>query len=101
MFRLSILNLQLIYIIMSKPYEYLFLDADGIPRGKTRMLEGYDDMTPPSWSYDGSSTGQAPRHDSEIILVPMTTFKDPFRLDGRVVVCENFVPDSTKTKLIP
>lgn len=31
------------------------------------------------WNYDGSSTGQAPGHDSEVYLVPRAIFKDPFR----------------------
>lgn len=33
----------------------------------------------PHWNYDGSSTGQAPGHDSEVYLIPRSIFKDPFR----------------------
>ena len=31
------------------------------------------------WNYDGSSTGQAPGHDSEVLLRPAAIFRDPFR----------------------
>ncbi len=33
----------------------------------------------PTWNYDGSSTGQAPGHDSEVYMIPRAIFKDPFR----------------------
>jgi glutamine synthetase len=33
----------------------------------------------PHWNYDGSSTGQAPGHDSEVYLVARSIFRDPFR----------------------
>lgn len=33
----------------------------------------------PHWNYDGSSTGQAPGHDSEVHLIPRSIFRDPFR----------------------
>ena len=29
----------------------------------------------PHWNYDGSSTGQAPGHDSEVYLIPRKIFK--------------------------
>jgi hypothetical protein len=32
----------------------------------------------PKWTYDGSSTGQAPGEDSEVILYPQAIFRDPF-----------------------
>ncbi|KAI9100763.1 hypothetical protein K1719_024125 [Acacia pycnantha] len=43
----------------------------------------------PKWNYDGSSTGQAPGEDSEVILYPQAIFKDPFRGGNNIlVVCE-------------
>lgn len=32
----------------------------------------------PNWDFDGSSTGQAPGHDSDV-LRPVAMYKDPFR----------------------
>lgn len=51
--------------------EYVWLGGSGIDyRSKTRVLEGVpasiDDL--PIWNYDGSSTGQAPGHNSEVLL---------------------------------
>ena len=31
------------------------------------------------WNFDGSSTGQAPGDDSEVILQPKAIYRDPFR----------------------
>ena len=31
------------------------------------------------WNYDGSSTGQADGHNSEVLLKPRAIFNDPFR----------------------
>jgi len=38
------------------------------------------------WNFDGSSTGQAPGDDSEVILYPKAIFKDPFR-GGQHLLC--------------
>ena len=60
----------------------------------------------PNWNYDGSSTGQAPGHDSEVYLVPRCIFKDPFRGgDNILVMCDCYepprlMPDGTVTPLI-
>jgi len=62
--------------------EYVWVDAKGETRSKTRTLpvaktESVDAL--PSWNYDGSSTDQAPGEDSEVILKPQRIFADPFR----------------------
>eukprot|EP01013_Petalomonas_cantuscygni_P022724 TRINITY_DN44035_c0_g1_i1.p1 TRINITY_DN44035_c0_g1~~TRINITY_DN44035_c0_g1_i1.p1 ORF type:complete len:374 (-),score=60.39 TRINITY_DN44035_c0_g1_i1:810-1931(-) len=47
----------------------------------------------PEWNYDGSSTGQAPGEDSEVILRPQAIFADPFRGgDNIVVLCDTYTP---------
>jgi glutamine synthetase len=51
--------------------EYVWVDADGNTRSKTRTLPASktkDVSTLPKWNFDGSSTGQAPGDDSEVIL---------------------------------
>lgn len=48
----------------------------------------------PKWNYDGSSTGQAPGEDSEVILYPQAIFKDPFRRGNNILVmCDSYTPD--------
>jgi glutamine synthetase len=52
----------------------------------------------PYWNYDGSSTNQALTEKSEIILVPVAMYNDPFRRDNKnnkLVLCELEYPDST------
>lgn len=51
----------------------------------------------PKWNFDGSSTGQAPGDDSEVILTPRRIFIDPFRpredkLDNILVMCDTYTP---------
>jgi len=47
----------------------------------------------PKWNYDGSSTGQAPGEDSEVILYPQAIFKDPFRKGNNILVmCDCYTP---------
>ena len=55
----------------------------------------------PLWNFDGSSTGQAPGHDSEVILKPAAFYRDPFRGGANILVlCENYQPVG-EGKLIP
>jgi hypothetical protein len=50
----------------------------------------------PIWNFDGSSTGQAPGHDSEVLLKPVRIFPDPFRgAPHLMVLCETMLPDMT------
>jgi len=78
--------------------EYVWVDAEGNTRSKTRTLppsktESVDKL--PKWNFDGSSTGQAPGDDSEVILKPQRIFRDPFRFrnDGKaniLVMCDTY-----------
>jgi len=80
--------------------EYVWVDADGNTRSKTRTLpaaKAESVETLPKWNFDGSSTGQAPGDDSEVILRPCRIFKDPFRprsdeLDNILVMCDTYTP---------
>jgi glutamine synthetase len=48
----------------------------------------------PKWNFDGSSTGQAPGDNSEVILYPQAIYKDPFRPGGNniLVMCDCYTP---------
>lgn len=80
--------------------EYVWVDAKGSTRSKTRTLtpdkaEAVENL--PKWNFDGSSTGQAPGDDSEVILRPQAIFKDPFRprsdgLSNILVMCDCYTP---------
>ena len=102
--------------------EYIWVDAFGGLRSKNRVInvKKYQAKysTPVEsllqfidrWNFDGSSTGQAPTIDSEIILYPVRCFKDPFvdihlRSDNTVnilVMCDTYttkgVPCASNTR---
>lgn len=80
--------------------EYVWVDADGNTRSKTRTLDASKAESVgslPKWNFDGSSTGQAPGDDSEVILRPCRIFADPFRprsdgIDNILVMCDTWTP---------
>ncbi|WVY90827.1 hypothetical protein V8G54_036341 [Vigna mungo] len=76
--------------------EYIWVGGSGIDiRSKARTLSGpvEDPSNLPKWNYDGSSTGQAPGQDSEVILYPQTIFRDPFRRGNNILVmCDAYTP---------
>jgi glutamine synthetase len=86
----------------TKPYtdkiiaEYIWVGGSGIDiRSKSRTIEKpvEDPSELPKWNYDGSSTGQAPGEDSEVILYPQAIFKDPFRGGNNILVmCDTYTP---------
>ena len=79
--------------------EYVWLAADQSMRSKTRVI--YENVKTlsdiPSWNYDGSSCGQAPGEDSEILLIPCAMFNDPFRANNMtksfLVLCKSVTPE--------
>jgi len=86
--------------------EYIWIDGSGIGlRSKARTLDKkvtkVEDI--PEWNYDGSSTYQAVTEQSEVILKPVSFFRDPFRRgDNILVMCECWNWENNKLeKLIP
>ena len=78
--------------------EYIWLDGykpTQSLRSKTKIDKDFsgklEDLD--NWSFDGSSTEQAPGGSSDCILKPVYVIKDPQRKDGYLVMCE--VMDST------
>lgn len=75
--------------------EYVWLDGYFKLRSKSRVVDAgvTDPEALPTWNYDGSSTGQAPGDDSEVILRPRAVYKDPFRGgDHLLVLCDTHTP---------
>lgn len=74
--------------------EYIWIGGSGEDlRSKTRTLERKPHSLAdyPEWNYDGSSTGQAPGHNSEVIIIPRAVFRDPFRGgDNVLVICDTY-----------
>ncbi|XP_077398367.1 glutamine synthetase-like isoform X1 [Vanacampus margaritifer] len=73
---------------------YIWIDGTGEGlRNKTRTLDtepkSIQDI--PEWNFDGSSTYQSEGSNSDMYLVPVSMFKDPFTLDpNKLVLCEVF-----------
>ncbi|XP_025915539.1 glutamine synthetase [Apteryx rowi] len=71
---------------------YVWIDGSGEGvRCKSRTLEkepkSIEDV--PEWNFDGSSTAQAEGSNSDMFLVPVRMFRDPFCLDpNKLVLCE-------------
>lgn len=76
--------------------EYIWIGGSGTDlRSKARTLPApvMDPKKLPKWNYDGSSTGQAPGEDSEVILYPQAIYRDPFRRGNNILVmCDAYTP---------
>ena len=68
--------------------EYVWVDAIGVPRSKTKTLSKRPTCTNDllMWNFDGSSTEQSAGENSDVYLVPRSIFKDPFRGGENVIV---------------
>lgn len=71
---------------------YVWIDGTGqTMRCKTKSVfkEPMQLSDCPIWNFDGSSTGLAEGHNSDIYLHPVALFQDPFRgLPNKIVLCE-------------
>jgi len=80
--------------------EYVWIDAFNNLRSKIKIMnfDKYLDISMiPEWSFDGSSTGQATGHDSDILLRPVRLYDNPFvkYMDSYLVLCECFNKNMT------
>lgn len=80
--------------------EYIWLDGykpTQSLRSKTKIEKDFsgklEDL--PNWSFDGSSTEQAPGGSSDCVLKPVYVVKDPQRRDAFLVMCEVLSSDGT------
>ena len=82
--------------------EYIWVGGSGRDiRSKTKTLtkqvRALSDL--PEWNFDGSSTGQADGHDSEVWLVPIKYVPDPFRKSPNILVLCECLDAKTMTPL--
>jgi len=81
--------------------EYIWLDGyqpTQSLRSKTKVVKDFSGNVEdaPMWSFDGSSTEQAPGGSSDCLLKPVFVTKDPGRLGaGYLVMCEVLNADGT------
>ena len=67
--------------------EYLWLDGYAPTqsiRSKTKIVKDFEGTLDdcPGWSFDGSSTEQAPGGSSDCLLTPVALFPDPGRISA-------------------
>jgi glutamine synthetase len=88
---MSLIKLEYIWLDGYKPTQSL--------RSKTKVVKADEfDGTLASlsmWSFDGSSTEQAPGGSSDCLLKPVYVVKDPQRKNGYLVMCEVLNADGT------
>jgi glutamine synthetase len=73
--------------------EYIWLDGykpTQSLRSKTKIIKDFSGKLEdcPMWSFDGSSTEQAPGNSSDCLLKPVAIYPDPGRRDGYLVMTE-------------
>ena len=86
--------------------EYIWIDGTKPTaqlRSKTKVVEEFDgSITGPSgtplWSFDGSSTNQAPGDKSDCVLKPVRLYENPLEYNCYLVLCEVLNTDETPHK---
>lgn len=74
--------------------EYIWLGGKGEHRSKSRILQVPQESlltnpkSYPIWHYDGSSTGQAEVGSSDVSIIPVRVYPDPYRQGSVWVLCE-------------
>lgn len=76
--------------------EYIWIDGNYNLRSKYNTINDQIEVSLsniPIWNYDGSSTYQSDTHNSEIVLVPVSFFKNPFfvTIQSYLVLCDTYV----------
>jgi len=85
---------------MAAKLEYIWLDGykpTQSLRSKTKIEKDFSGKLEdcPMWSFDGSSTEQAPGGSSDCLLKPVFICPDPQRKEGYLVMCEVLNADGT------
>ncbi|MCB9289671.1 MAG: glutamine synthetase beta-grasp domain-containing protein [Lewinellaceae bacterium] len=80
--------------------EYIWLDGykpTQTLRSKTKIIKDFSGELSdcPMWSFDGSSTEQAPGNSSDCLLKPVAIFPDPGRKNAYLVMTEVLSADGT------
>lgn len=83
--------------------EYIWLDGNKVQglRSKTKIVQDFKENLEavPMWSFDGSSTEQAPGRSSDCLLKPVSLHKDYQRCNASteayLAMCEVLNPDET------
>ena len=84
---MSLVKLEYIWLDGYKPTQSL--------RSKTKIEKDFSGKLAdlPNWSFDGSSTEQAPGGSSDCVLKPVFIVKDPQRKNAYLVMCEVLTAD--------
>ena len=85
---------------MAVKLEYVWLDGykpTQSLRSKTKIVKEFSGKLAdlPGWSFDGSSTEQAPGGSSDCLLKPVFVVPDPQRKNAYLVMCEVLNADET------
>jgi glutamine synthetase len=70
--------------------EYIWQDSQKQYRSKYKTIQQKQDIFNSPWNYDGSSTGQANSHNSEIFLKPIYCTNHPLIDSSILVLCSTF-----------
>jgi len=73
-------------------FEYIWVDGFQPPQLRSKILVT-NNLLPPEWTFDGSSTNQSAPETSDLILVPVKQYMSPFS-STKLVLCDVHVqPD--------